>query len=450
MRLPASLAIACLACGDGVRVDEPHVAVSGARLKLEWFLFEDGARQWETGAFYDAELHARCTPRTWIDGATRCAPEAEEALYTDSECTAVIGRGLAIEKPTHFIGYDAIAGERQPSRVYRAGATTAPVASYYEMRDGECEGPLVAPPDGMFYELPGEIGMADLVELRDGEIGDGRVVLRVREAADGLRLPIAHRDRDLRIDCRPTTTGNDASTCIPSDAPVASYFRDAACTEAAIAVAAVSPAPTVAKLIGRDACTSYHAVGAEIEPPLYRRDRGRCVPAVLTSPARVFAVGAVVDLPVLRRTVEEVAGRRLQRVILDDGALRTVHDRLHDTTTRAECRREDVSGVTRCIPGATVPARTLYASRWCATAVRVAEIPQPSCELYDLAIAAGDEEEIDELHLIGSPYEGDPLYQLDALGRCVRHDPPADVVRRALSLALPPDTFLGALRYGER
>src|SRR5687767_4599002 len=104
-------ALVLAACGDNALPQEPLFAgLSGSRIKLQWYLYQDGARELDTTAFYDAGLHARCAPLKWGDDTLRCVPPADDTVFTDADCTTEIGRSINTRPKTHFIGYDWIAG----------------------------------------------------------------------------------------------------------------------------------------------------------------------------------------------------------------------------------------------------------------------------------------------------------------------------------------------------
>src|SRR5690349_8500361 len=67
--------------------DPDDGARSGTRLKLTWFEFTDGTRQFD--GFYDAERKEPCfISQRWTDGNAYCTPSAASVVYTNSTCTA--------------------------------------------------------------------------------------------------------------------------------------------------------------------------------------------------------------------------------------------------------------------------------------------------------------------------------------------------------------------------
>lgn len=447
MTARAMIALALLigGCGDNLHVDDVFEATSGSRLKIEWHLYEDGTRQAETAVFYDINVHARCTPQLWIDGAIRCVPIAEDAIYIDATCDNVVGRGRAIEKPTHFIGYDALAGTSLPARLYRAGPMATPVAQFYEKREGICRGPFQNPSDLTYYELVDEIAGSDLVEIRDEETGVGRLGIQIRSTADGVSLPIGLRDRDLDAKCAPMPREDGSFQCAPIDTAVATVFHDRVCEEFAITVSDAVAVPTLARVADPSGCARFHAVGAELSGPVFRREGEMCIRMVAVPGRRVFALAAELDLPVLGRTIEDVSRRRLQRIVLGEGDLRFVADRLYDTATRADCQRRTIGDAVRCLPAVVADASVLFTSS-CAVEVQVAEIPQRTCEPIGFAVATTADGMA--IHAIGDR-AATALYQFTG-GTCQPYAGAPGNVVRMLGPPIAPETFSRAVSYGER
>jgi hypothetical protein len=412
---------------------------------VDRYRYDDGTEQPEPNEFYDAEEHTSCRPLRWTDGVVRCIPVADAAMYVDQTCTDLVGRGTTITHPTHFIGFDRNRGRLAPARIYRAGAETAEVTQFYEKQDGVCNG-AITDPAIKYYAIGRELDASELVAIRDTELGEGAVGLRIRETDDGLVDAFGLHDRDLDVECAPERNPGSAAHCEPIGAAPASVFRDSSCDEPAILVDVRNLVPAIAAVADSAGCTSYHRVGGEVSDALYRRDGVTCVATVRSPTQRVFAVDAPIELPLLGRTLEEVPGRRLQRMILSEGDLRFADDLLFDTAIRAECQRRVVDGVTRCIPAAIATATTLFTAG-CVIEVRVAELPQRTCERPAFALATADDGMID-IHAIGDPVSGTLFESVD--GGCQPYIGAPGAVLRALGPQLDPRTFVGAQYFGER
>ena len=455
MKSAALLLLLATACGDA-RIVLPRIdPVSGSRLKLEKFLYEDGTRQVDSSAFYDTRLHALCTPRVWADGVLRCVPVAADALFIDNTCTAALGVSAALhgsavdlEFVTHFIGYDWVNGEPVPSRLYSAGDPTTAVDSYYELRDGVCTGPLFAPFEVPFYKLLDELSGLRMPQLEQVEVGTGRLALQLLTTTDGLRVPVGLRDRDLDAPCV-AGTRPDGDVCEPTNAVNATWYADLDCTVPAVVVDADSPAPAVARREDPDGCPSYAPVAGEVTGPVFRRDGAACVQTTIDTSQRVLALGESLELPRLDRTLDGATSRRLAGVILHDEAdpaLRFSSDGLVDRAIRDDCRRELVGDTYRCMPARTRPGFTLSTDN-CTIPVPVVALPARTCGTVAFATLPGLDG-APAIHAIGDRVTV-PLSILRG-DTCVPYEVPPDVTLHGLGPALPPETFASALSYGER
>lgn len=456
MSARAGIALAALgvvvACGDNRQVTQRFESVSGSRLALEAWLFDDGTRQIDPSAFYDTRLHTRCVAQTWTDGVLRCVPVATMAVYGDAECTTALGvtPAMSSAEPTHFIGYELVENESIAMRVHRAGARTVAIAEYYERRDGQCVGPLPSPPDVDYYAITGELAPAEMVAFTDEELGAGRLGLQVRSSEDGMHVALGVRDRELDLSCAPAAHG-DRFACEPVDLATARMFEDSACTSPVVLAASEELPPAVAKVTDPAGCDSYRSVGAEVLPPLYRRDGDSCVRAPLLSGQRAFALGAEVALPALER-VDDASGerdRRLQTIVLRDTgdvSLLFPSELLVDRAIRAECRRELVGDEVRCVPARSVPVSTLYAAG-CTVSTSVALVTAQSCGAPAAFARGTSDEGTLVFHAVGDP--APTLYRFGAAG-CEPYIPPVGTAIHALGPPLPAETFMRARRFGER
>jgi hypothetical protein len=447
LALALALALGGAACAENTHPGELFTATSGARLALQLFRYDDGTEQAAADELYDTELHARCAPRRWSDGAVRCVPVVDDAVYIDAACTMLAGRARTSAKPVLFLAYAAVGGDVSPARLLRAGAAIDPVAQFYELADGACTGPRPSPEEPITYFAVGdEVDGASLVPIRDGELGDGRLAVQVRESDDGARIPLGLRDRELGVACTPAHGTGGGVPCAPAGAAAASAFVDPACSEPAAVVAADAPAPAIAAVVDPSGCTGYRAVAGEVPGPrLYRRDGDACTPFAAPAGARLFATGAALELASLGRALEDAPGRRLRRIVLEAGGLRLLDDRLFDTATRADCRRQRVGDVPRCLPDTVAPARTLFAPG-CAVEIQVAELPRRTCE--PIAFAAGLAAGELEIRAIGERPPEAPFQRVSGL--CLPYPSSAETQLRALGPPIDPAAFPGALSFGAR
>lgn len=431
-----SILPALASCGDDVRRDRSAAPVSGSRLKLEWYFYGDGSRSPNPGAFYDTLIHERCTPRPWSDGEPRCAPAADEAVFTNAECTELVGRADQISKPAVFLGYDQIADVRLPARLYYAREVTAAPASIYERVDGMCVGPRFTPSDAMYFELS---GADDAVAFHDGEVAaDDRLDLEVRSTDDGLYLPLGLRDRTLDLGCRAS-----GAVCEPEALTGAYYFADSACAVPAVGVFFTQQAPPVVASTDAEGCASFHAIGDAL-PMLYARSGASC--QVAGSQLRGYALGAAIALAPVERTALVDHGHRLQQIVIAAGTERLLDERMFDTVTGLECSRSMFDDAVRCVPADTVPATTLY-TQGCAVPVPVAELPGRTCMPIGFATTFSAEGTL-QFHAIGEP-PTTPPYSL-VTGACAPYVPAQGRVVRTIGPALPSEMFVGGHAAGER
>ncbi|HEX3766004.1 MAG TPA: hypothetical protein VHW23_45220 [Kofleriaceae bacterium] len=441
--LAIAAAAALAGCGDDLHPveDGSFAARSGARLTLQKYRYDDGTELAVSTEFYDTQLHTRCTPQAWPDGAVRCAPSADDAEYADPACTMRIGLGRTIEKPTFFVAPDTAAGGAVATRVFRAGAAIPPVAQYYTLAAGVCTGPIAVPATlDSFFAIGGELAGAALVAFHDTEIAAGRLGLVVRETDDGLRVATGLRDRQLGAACAATSEADGSVACEPAGAAAAIFFGDPACDQPVVAAAS---APAVARLVEPSGCASYHSVGPERSPPVYRRTGDACSPADAPT-GRMFGVGPPIALPAIGRTLEDAPGRRLRRTVLDLGSgLRTFGDRLFDTALGADCQPRTLRNLIRCVPVAVTPATVVFTAG-CTSPVLVAEVPQHACDPPAFATSSRPF----QIRPIGAVAPG-PLFRFEAAACTPYAGAPGNELR-SLGAPIDPTTLVGAIYYGER
>jgi hypothetical protein len=443
MVIACAACVACPACGDNLPAGPQLItAVSGTRLAVHKYRYDDGTELAVGNEFYDIELHTRCRPQRWIDDTVRCVPIVDEAVYNDAACTELIGLGRTVDKPTLFLAYDHRATGTIAARLFRAGAQRDLISESYAIVDGACAGPMPVGLEGgtNFFVIGDELDGSSMMALRDSEVGDGRLAMQIREADDGLRAPFGFVDRALGAACAPRFQSDGSMACEPLEAATAAYFSDPGCSVPAIAVGATVPA--IASVIEPSGCAHYHRVGHELSLPVYQREGAACTAVVAPIDGRVFSVDAPLELPALARSPEAVRGRRLQRVILDHDGLRFLDDRLLDTAAGVPCsprtQRDDI----RCLP-TSVASIGLF-SDGCTTAIRAAELPQPMCE----PVAYATTNRPFQLHDLTDPPPG-PLFRRDAMG-CRPYTTPAGTELRGLGPPLELTDFVGGVYFGER
>lgn len=451
------LLLAFVACGDDRVVVEPVEPLSGTRIKLERWLYEDGTTHVDASGFFDVRLSTRCTPRAWGDDVVRCVPVAGEALYTDADCTSVVGvAALVSPDPTHvpdanvshFIGYDWVDNRPRPSRLYPAGDAATAITAYYSWRDGTCAGPFGAPSGAAYYAVGAAIPPTTMPALEEVELGSGRLALRVLTSTDGLRVPVGIRDRELEVACR-SAARDDGAVCEPIGAREPDgWFSDASCQLPLVLVDVSEVPPAVVRTRDEAGCQSYAALGSEIATPTYFGNTSGCTRVDPGSGWRTFTLGEPVTLPLLDRAVVDTGARRLAPALLtdtSDPSLQFAGEQLVDRALRAECRRELDGDVATCVPATYTTAFTLY-EPGCVIPIAVTEVAAPTCSpvvfARSFALDAGV-----TWHAIGEPIRT-TLHVND--GSCSPYTPRAGTALHGVGPALPDDAFLRGLKYGER
>jgi hypothetical protein len=445
--IAARLGLAASACGDNLHREDVNltIAVSGSRLALQKYRYDDGTEQTAATELYDTVLHVRCVPAVWIDGAVRCVPNVDTATYVDPACTSLVGIAQMNAQPSYFLAYDSTPGGEVPARLFRAGAATAAITGSYRIASGVCTGPfpLQFPPGSMsFFEVGGELDGTTLIEIHGDEIGDGRLGLQIQRGDDGVRLVSGLRDRQLDLGCAPQAQSDGSVVCAPVGAPPASFFADPGCAEPVAAVAQTPTAPAIATMVEPSGCASYRRVGRPVSPPIYRRDGSVCIPVAAPAGSALFAVADPIELPVLGRSLENAAGHRLQHIVLAHDELRFFDPRLLDTATGVECGPRTIRSTIRCLP-ANLPALVLFAAG-CTMPVPVAEVPQRACSPFAFATTGRPF----QIRSIEAPVSGG-MFRLDN-GACTPYAPAAGMELHALGPPVDLTTFLGGVYFSER
>lgn len=437
------------ACGDSTDVEQHVEATSGARMKLQMFRYEDGTEQVDPSAMYDTRLHASCAPAPWIDGELRCVPVVAEAVFADAECATPIGfsPAMARREPTHFLGFEVVEGERVAAHLYPVGARIASATSFF-VRDGEsCSGPFAPPADVVTFATTTELPPQAMQQVFERELGAGRLALRQRTTPDGLQATEALLDRELGVTCTPALR-DDGVACEPDGAGTASVYADADCTTPAAIVVGDAEAPAYLRAVDTSGCTTFAMPGAQVTTA-FRRDGARCVRISLGTGDRVIGLGDPIELATLDRRIETIAGRRLQREILEstvDPDLRFVADTLLDLAIRGQCRRTELDDEVRCLPAQLRAARVVFGTG-CTYPIRVAELAASGCAQAGFASSFADDG-TPTIHAIGDPIT-EPVFEYASAG-CVPYSPPPGIELRALGPALQPDAFAAALSFGAR
>jgi len=412
-------------------VDPNEGAHSGTRLKLTWFDFSDGTRQWNS--FYDAERKEGCYPYPpWPDGKTYCTPDSNASVvYTDASCSLKVGQVYrdpvcTQPPPPYLLEYHYAACSSGPAHLYLRGAKTT-VAQYYSRNyDGSCAGPYTSTSYD-FYALGGEITTDKLVEITyTPGTAAGRLAPVYYASADGMRLPTRLHDSQLGTDCYPQTyvDGATAGTCIPSGAYYAGDFHDASCTQPAVGLTNGCSTPQYAEYQPKTACPAdaphvASITGAIASVPLFYWSSTSQVCTAETGSTNVtyYGVGADVSVPAVTPTVDALVSHRIQLVhYTTPEGLRFRDYTVYDSLKGADCYPTALpDGTTVCLPyGGYV--QTYYRDAACTQAVDLIEVstgaagcaapPAPKYARKYITPQAGSCQYNVELHQVATPYAG--------------------------------------------
>jgi hypothetical protein len=427
---------------DAPVVDPNDGARSGTRLKLTWFEFADGARQWD--GFYDAERKETCyIYRDWIDGKSYCAPDyGGSIVYTNASCTAKV---TEVYKDTscaqallpYALEWEYTPCDSHPAHLYVRGSKVALAQYYYKSSDGTCNGPYATTTSYEYYTLGAEVPPAELVEVTLGSpVGPGRLGTRFYQSPDGMRLQATVHDSQLGADCYPQVyaTGATTGSCAPS-ARYAAYDQDAACTQHKLSISKQCAVPQYAYYRPPTACPadppSYYTLGTPVAAsPLYYFNGSSCVAATPSTANNYYRVGAELSVAPVERVVATGSSRlQLVHYTNNEGMSYRSYD-LYDSQKGADCYPTKLpDGTIRCVvTGGYV--RTLYRESTCTQTIDLAEVtsgpascgapPMPKFARKYITPAPGSCSYGTQVFDVGAAYTG-PVYE--NFGGCQPYTP---------------------------
>jgi hypothetical protein len=404
-------------------------ARSGSRLKLTWFDFTDGTRQWN--GFFDAERKESCYPyASWPDGNTYCTPTSYASIvYTDAGCSQKIGQvyrdpSCVEPPPTYLLEYHYAACNSGPQHLYlRGGATTA--ATYYVREyDGTCAGPYSGSAYD-FYALSGEVTPQMLVQITT-TIGSeaGRLATTFYASSDGMRLPTRLHDTMLGTDCYPETFADGATTglCIPASAWYASDFHDASCTQPTVGLTSSCAAPGYIEYAPKSACPGdlphvATSTGAIASAPLFYLSGQTCTAETAAASTTYYGAGADIPSATFSRAVDALASHRIQLVhYTTPEGLRFRDYTVYDAQKGTDCYPTSLpDGTITCIPlGGYV--QTYYRDAQCSQTIDLIEVsigpqgcaapPVPKYARKYITPQPGSCDYNIELHQVSTPFAG--------------------------------------------
>ncbi|MBA3396056.1 MAG: hypothetical protein H0T89_25730 [Deltaproteobacteria bacterium] len=448
----ATMTTVLAGCGDNL---PPDIAPkSGTRIKLGWYVFDDGARQLERPVLHDTFLDFTCRPTQFSDGASYCMPIDPAPIgYHDENCTMPVGYQPRGNPPPAFLVQTfAIGGQGRPSRLYRKGLAHGPLATFYAKAGSEC-----AAVDGAafdFYNVGTELPRADLARIKRSEgVGTGRVRVALDTSDDGLRVPAVLVDAVLGDECHPEDRADEPTArCIPARRASNGFYSDARCVDPVALTLAGEPVPTAVELVTGDGCTNYAALGPELFPfELYRQAGASCVFTTPPFGMRTFALGLALGLPTVSRVRLPVDGRRMWNVVIapEDAAAAQTTPAMHlpvmfDALRDIECRLARVGDVMRCLPIPRDAYQGFYFSdAACTSRIDIALVASGTCDPHADYVLLGDPGGERIVRPLGDRYDG-TLYEISTADSCLAYVPPARYVPHVLEAPQPLDGFAAA------
>lgn len=382
---------------DGSATDPADGARSGSRLKLTWYAFTDGTKQWS--GMYDAQTKELCSPyySAWTDGRVYCVPPIGGTLvYANPSCTT---RALLYYTSTtcpqdpanYYLEYGTSTCRSAPAHLYRRGAQIAPATYYTKLSNGACVTDGAPTSAIAIYALGTEVTTDQLVQLSlSAPEGNGRLGTRYYESIDGMRFPWILHDTALGADCFATSADDGSNTapaaarCVPSDASYAYLAHDPACAVPELAVESACATPSYAYTFPQTSCPddheSYFTIGAPAAaPPLYYPSGASCLATPPTSGSSYYTLGPKVDVAPLVRTVDDGTAHRVQLAHYtspeaSDGLRFRDPYSLYDAQLGTRCSPAKLpDGSIRCIASGGFIS-TYYTSSACTTPVELVEV----------------------------------------------------------------------------
>lgn len=376
---------------DGSNADADDGAKSGARLRLAWYDFTDGTRQW--AGLYDAQNKEACSiSGPWTDNKYYCLPEhGGEVVYLDAGCQQKvlhysIDTACAQTPAKYFLDTGTVGCVQRPSVLYMRGTQQAAAAFHYKNSNGTCGGAITPDSSDAFYAIGSAVPATDLVELSltPPDSTTGRLGVRYFKSADGMTFPYTLHDSMLDADCAiEYQYGTQATTsrCVPVDARYASYAHDASCAQPEMALANTCNPPEFAYTFPSTSCadqseTYYRVSGPTASSPLFYPSGASCVSATASTGYSYYALGDAITPAQLDYVADTAQVHRVQLIhnTTQDGVRYRDPYVLYDSQLGAACEPTKLpDGTIRCIPlGSYV--YSYYANSTCTTPIDVVEV----------------------------------------------------------------------------
>lgn len=408
-------------------------ARSGSRLKLTWYQFADGTRQWD--GFYDAQRKETCyIYDNWINGKAYCTPDYDGSIeYSNVGCTTkvieVYKDPVCPSPPSPYaLEWNDTPCESQPAHLYNRGNKLALAQYWFKGSDGSCNGPYATSTSYDYYTLGAEVKLSDLVEVTLGAPGNtGRLSVRYWQSPDGMQRQGAAHDSAFGDVCYPGANG-----CAPS-ARYVSYDENSTCTTPKLSISKQCTVPKFAVYYPNNACVSdppqYYTLGAATTgAPLYYYNGTTCTAQTPATTDNFYKMGNAITLSPVTREVS-TSGQRIQLVhYTNSDGLNYRSYELFDAQKGAACYPTKLpDGTSRCVVyGGYV--QTFYKDTMCTQPIDLVQISSggtscaaPAPPIYArkyITPAPGSCDYNTAVYIVGGAYTP-TVYEMN--GTCVAH-----------------------------
>ncbi|MFT3693124.1 MAG: hypothetical protein QM831_08275 [Kofleriaceae bacterium] len=343
-------------------------ATSGSRLKLSWYDFADGTRQW--AGLYDAQKKEGCSiSGPWTDNNYYCLPEYNgEVVYLDAGCQQKALHyyvdSVCPQAPAkYYLDSGTVGCVSRPATLYLRGAQQTPATYRYKNSDGTCGTAITRSASDAIYAFGTAVPATDLVKLSISapDSTTGRLGARFFQSDDGMRFPYALHDSMLDLDCAieyEYGTQAQTSRCVPIDARYAYYAHDASCAQPEMALANTCNPPAYAYTFPSTSCadeseTYYQVSGTTPSTPLYYPSGGSCTSTTATTGYTYYSLGNAITPAQMDYVADSGQVHRVQLIhnTTPDGLRYRDPYVLYDSQLGAQCEPVKLpDGTIRCVP----------------------------------------------------------------------------------------------------
>jgi hypothetical protein len=343
-------------------------AKSGTRIKLQWFVFDDGTKQFS--GFYDSQLSSACSNNSFYgDTHTYCIPQYMGVNYSDAACSQKIALSYnnqcAATRQTYTFAAETMSMSCMygVTHLYHLGAVASGVTNYYyKDGTGTCQNGGALGTNYTAYSVGAEVTTSGLAEMTLGTPTAGAVGVVSLQTADGLNYPQNFHDSAGGFDCYGSYNYQGATTamCVPNNSGYAGYYSDNGCTSHEMIVGPGCTPPPYAFKPSRDNCSvdPYEVDhGASLISPTpasyyyWNPSSQTCIAQTIPTGYTFYDLGTAITLQSLMRKPDAIPGHRVQGIQMSSGESRMRDYTMYDKTLGSECYIQQMGdGTYRCMP----------------------------------------------------------------------------------------------------